>query len=194
MANEILSNGIIKIEKGSRLWYDEITENFEIINNLITDVKQNIQKIQANKDVNDTQEDSLTNLSTRIDTLSTELDNISTALQTLSDDLESYKQEVEDAGYLTEVSWNDVQDKPTLASVATSGDYSDLSGTPEIPTKVSDLDNDSEFISSVSWNDVQDKPNEFTPDTHTHAITDITDLDTELQAIKDRLDALEGNS
>jgi len=194
MANEILSNGIIKIEKGSRLWYDEITENFEIINNLITDVKQNIQKIQANKDVNDIQEDSLTNLSTRIDTLSSDLDNLSTALQTLSDDLESYKQEVEDAGYLTEVSWNDVQDKPTLASVATSGDYSDLSGTPEIPTKVSDLDNDSEFISSVSWNDVQDKPNEFTPDAHTHAITDITDLDTELQAIKDRLNALEGNS
>jgi hypothetical protein len=38
--------------------------------------------------------------------------------------------------------------KPTLATVATTGDYSDLSNTPTIPTKTSDLTNDSGFITS----------------------------------------------
>ena len=45
-----------------------------------------------------------------------------------------------DAGYLTTVSWNEVQDKPS------------------IPTKTSDLTNDSGFLTSVSWNDIQNKP------------------------------------
>lgn len=38
--------------------------------------------------------------------------------------------------------------KPTLAAVATSGDYTDLSNTPSIPTATSDLTNDSGFITS----------------------------------------------
>lgn len=41
-----------------------------------------------------------------------------------------------DAGYLTTVSWNDIQNKP------------------DIPSKTSDLVNDSGFITSVSWNDI----------------------------------------
>lgn len=43
-------------------------------------------------------------------------------------------------------SWEDIADKPTFAEVATSGDYSDLDNTPTIPTKTSDLDNDSGFL------------------------------------------------
>lgn len=39
-------------------------------------------------------------------------------------------------------------DKVTLASVATSGDYNDLSNKPTIPTKNSQLENDSNFVSS----------------------------------------------
>lgn len=41
-----------------------------------------------------------------------------------------------------------IQNKPNLATVATSGDYTDLSNTPSIPTKTSDLTNDSGFIDS----------------------------------------------
>ena len=63
-----------------------------------------------------------------------------------------------DSGYLTNVAWADVSDKPTFATVATSGDYGDLLNTPTIPTKVSDLTNDSGFINSVAWNDVSSKP------------------------------------
>ena len=39
-----------------------------------------------------------------------------------------------------------IANKPSLATVATTGAYSDLSGTPSIPTKTSDLTNDSNFI------------------------------------------------
>ena len=42
-----------------------------------------------------------------------------------------------------------ILNKPTLATVATSGAYSDLSGTPTIPTKVSDLTNDSGFTTNT---------------------------------------------
>lgn len=38
-----------------------------------------------------------------------------------------------------------------LATVATTGAYSDLSGTPSIPTKTSDLTNDSDFVSDASY-------------------------------------------
>ena len=34
----------------------------------------------------------------------------------------------------TSVEWNDVQNKPTFATVATSGDYNDLTNKPEIPS------------------------------------------------------------
>ena len=83
--------------------------------------------------------------------------------------------------------YDDLTDKPDLsiyaesadlATVATTGAYSDLSGTPTIPTATSDLENDSGFITSsalsgyatetwvgqqgyltsVAWGDVTGKP------------------------------------
>lgn len=41
-----------------------------------------------------------------------------------------------------------ITDFPSLATVATSGDYDDLTDKPTIPSKVSDLNNDSGFITS----------------------------------------------
>ena len=41
-----------------------------------------------------------------------------------------------------------IKNKPTLATVATSGDYDDLVDKPTIPTKTSDLNNDSGFITN----------------------------------------------
>ena len=54
-----------------------------------------------------------------------------------------------------------------LATVATTGDYSDLQNTPTIPENISDLNNDSNFVESSdlatvattgSYDDLQDKP------------------------------------
>ena len=78
-----------------------------------------------------------------------------------------------DAGYLTAVTWNDIYNKPTFATVATTGNYNDLSNKPDlsvyelkadafsgsyndltnkptIPSKTSDLTNDSGFITNAS--------------------------------------------
>ena len=42
----------------------------------------------------------------------------------------------------------------TLATVATSGSYNDLSDKPTVPTKTSDLTNDSGYITGISSSDV----------------------------------------
>ena len=44
------------------------------------------------------------------------------------------------------VNWSDILNKPTFATVATSGSYNDLSDKPTIPTTTSQLTNDSGFI------------------------------------------------
>lgn len=80
-----------------------------------------------------------------------------------------------------------ILNKPSLATVATTGDYSDLSGTPSIPTATSDLTNDSGFITlsdvpaqvQPDWNassglgEILNKPNLATVAT-TGAYSDLT--------------------
>lgn len=46
------------------------------------------------------------------------------------------------------IPWASVTGKPTFAAVATSGSYNDLSNQPTIPTKTSDLTNDSGYITA----------------------------------------------
>ena len=69
--------------------------------------------------------------------------------------------------------YDDLIDKPDLSVYAETADlgdcayldenelsiaYSQVTGTPTIPTKTSDLTNDSGYITGVAWNDVTDKP------------------------------------
>lgn len=48
-------------------------------------------------------------------------------------------------------SYNDLLNKPVLATVATSGNYNDLTNKPTIPTKTSELTNDSDFVSDSAY-------------------------------------------
>lgn len=59
---------------------------------------------------------------------------------------------------------SEITDFPSLANVATSGSYADLSNKPSIPSDVSDL---------TDTNNTQ-----FTPKTHTHTKSEITDFPT----------------
>ena len=84
-----------------------------------------------------------------------------------------------DAGFIKEVYWGEVKDKPDVAiktdiptktsqldndsNYLTTVNWADIQGKPyipeNIPTKTSELINDSGFITSVTWSDVKDKPN-----------------------------------
>ena len=115
MANTILKNGIVIPEKGINSWYEELANNYTLIDNHLGDADKHLNQEEKNK----------------IDTLS---------------------------------------------NVASTGDYNDLNNKPTIPSKVSELINDVNFISGVSWEEIDSKPLVYTPDTHTHVVSDITDL------------------
>ena len=80
----------------------------------------------------------------------TTLPNIPTATSQLTND----------SSFITSsyVTWTNVTGKPTLATVATSGSYNDLTNKPTIPTAVSQLTNDSGYLTSVSWSSITGKP------------------------------------
>src|SRR5574344_1194078 len=70
--------------------------------------------------------------------------------------------------------------KPYLDRVGLTNLWANIKAyvTSRVPTKVSELTNDSGYITGVSWNNVSGKPSTFTPKTHTHAKSDITDFPT----------------
>lgn len=79
----------------------------------------------------------------------------------------------------------------SLASVATTGSYNDLTNKPTIPTKTSELTNDSGYITGVAWNDVTDKPTFATVAT-TGDYDDLTDK-PDLSVYELKTDAFSGN-
>lgn len=54
------------------------------------------------------------------------------------------------AAYLPTIAWGNVTSKPTFATVATSGDYDDLSDKPTIPNNTNQLINGSGFLTSAA--------------------------------------------
>jgi len=49
----------------------------------------------------------------------------------------------------TQVAWDDISNKPSFATVATTGDYDDLTNKPTIPSATSQLVNDSNFVTTT---------------------------------------------
>ena len=175
MASTVLPNGIIIPEKYSRDWYSDLYHNWEELDNLLgggtpKDGTLTIQKNGATVGTFSANQASDETVNIEVPTKTSDLNN--------------------DSGFLTGVTWNDVSDKPTFATVATSGSYNDLSNKPTIPTvnnatltiqkngttvktftanassnvtanisvptKVSELDNDSGFLTleSLSTNSI----------------------------------------
>lgn len=58
---------------------------------------------------------------------------------------------VVDANKVAQIDLTPYAKTADLATVATSGSYTDLSNKPTIPTKTSDLTNDSDFVSDASY-------------------------------------------
>ena len=119
MASTVLPNGIIIPEKYSRDWYNDLYHNWQELDNLLGGgtPKDGTLTIQKN--------------GTAVGTFSANQatdETIDIEVPTKTSDLTN------DSGFITGVSWDDVSDKPSFATVATSGSYNDLSNKPTIPT------------------------------------------------------------
>ena len=119
MASTVLPNGIIIPEKFSRDWYADLYHNWQELDNLLGGgtPKDGTLTIQKN--------------GTTVGTFSANQatdETVNISVPTATSELTN------DSGFITGVSWNDVSDKPTFATVATSGSYNDLSNKPTIPT------------------------------------------------------------
>jgi len=119
MASTTLPNGIIVPEKFSRDWYADLYHNWQELDNLLGGgtPKDGTLTIQKNGDT----------VGTFSANQATD-ETIDIEVPTKTSDLNN------DSGFITGVSWNDVADKPSFATVATSGSYTDLSDKPTIPT------------------------------------------------------------
>ena len=153
MASTVLPNGIIIPEKFSRDWYADLYHNWQELDNLLgggtpKDGTLTIQKngttvgtFSANQatdetiniEVPDVNDGTLTiqQNGTTVDTFTANSSSdktVNISVPTKTSDLNN------DSGYITGVSWDDVTNKPSFATVATSGSYNDLSNKPTIPT------------------------------------------------------------
>ena len=162
MASTVLPNGIIIPEKYSRDWYNDLYHNWQELDNLLgggtpKDGTLTIQKngttvgtFSANQatdetiniEVPDVNNGTLTiqQNGTTVDTFTANSSSdktVNISVPTKTSDLTN------DSGYITGVSWNDVSNKPSFATVATSGSYNDLSNKPTIPTTLESLSTNS---------------------------------------------------
>ena len=64
---------------------------------------------------------------------------------------------IQEGGGSETVVWDDITNKPDFKTVATSGSYDDLTNKPIIPTKTSQLTNDSSFVNDYQLSGKQDK-------------------------------------
>ena len=108
MASTVLPNGIIVPEKFSRDWYADLYHNWQELDNLLGGgtPKDGTLTIQKN--------------GTTVGTFSANQatdETVNIEVPTKTSDLTN------DSGYITGVSWNDVSNKPSFATVATSGSY-----------------------------------------------------------------------
>jgi len=151
MASTTLPNGIIVPEKFSRDWYADLYHNWQELDNLLgggtpKDGTLTIQKngdtvgtFSANQatdetiniEVPDVNDGTLTiqQNGTTVDTFTANSSSdktVNISVPTKTSDLNN------DSGFITGVTWNDVSNKPSFATVATSGSYNDLSNKPTL--------------------------------------------------------------
>lgn len=93
-------------------------------------------------------------LKSEIPTKTSELDNDAGFTKVVeSNDYPGYAENARESIYANQAQ------SAKVATTAMNVEWSNVSGKPKIPTKTSELENDSGYITSVSWNDIQNRPN-----------------------------------
>ena len=159
MASTVLPNGIIIPEKYSRDWYNDLYHNWQELDNLLAGGGANDGTLTIQKN------------GTTVGTFSANQatnETVNIEVPTKTSDLNN------DSGFITGVAWDDVTNKPSFATVATSGSYNDLSNKPTIPT-VNDatltIQQNGTTVDSFSANSSTDKTVNITVPTKTSELT-----------------------
>jgi hypothetical protein len=151
MASTTLPNGIIVPEKFSRDWYADLYHNWQELDNLLgggtpkdgtLTIQQNgdtVGTFSANQATDETINITVPDVNngtltiqqngTTVDTFTANSSSdktVNISVPTKTSDLNN------DSGFITGVTWNDVSNKPSFATVATSGSYNDLSNKPTL--------------------------------------------------------------
>ena len=153
----ILNNGIQLPDKGSVDWYSSMQSNYNLIDTHLGDTDIHVttedksnwdSKASGSHTHTSTDITDIDDYATKqyVDTsISGLIDNAPDALNTLKELSTALN---DDANFATTVTTalGNKANSADLATVATSGNYTDLSNKPSIPSKTSDLTNDSNFV------------------------------------------------
>ena len=93
-------------------------------------------------------------LKSEIPTKTSELDNDAGFTKVVeSNDYPGYAENANQAVYANQAQ------SAKVATTAMNVEWSNVSGKPNIPTKTSELENDSGYLTTISWNDIKNRPN-----------------------------------
>ena len=108
-------------------------------------------------------------LKSEIPTKTSELDNDAGFTKVVeSKDYPGYAENANQAVYAKQAKSAEV------ATTAMNVEWSNVSGKPNIPTKTSELENDSGYLTTISWNDIQNRPNVALVDDIPTKVSDLT--------------------
>ena len=108
-------------------------------------------------------------LKSEIPTKTSELDNDAGFTKVVeSKDYPGYAENANQAVYANQAQSAEV------ATTAMNVEWSNVSGKPKIPTKTSELENDSGYLTTISWNDIQNRPNVALVDDIPTKVSDLT--------------------
>ena len=108
-------------------------------------------------------------LKSEIPTKTSELDNDAGFTKVVeSKDYPGYAENANQAVYANQAKSSEV------ATTAMNVEWSNVSGKPNIPTKTSELENDSGYLTTISWNDIQNRPNVALVDDIPTKVSDLT--------------------
>ena len=137
MASTVLPNGIIVPEKFSRDWYADLYHNWQELDNLLGGGGANDGTLTIQK--NGTTVGTFSANQATDETINIEVPDVNNGTLTIQqngttvDTFTANSSSDKTVNFITGVSWNDVSNKPSFATVATSGSYNDLSNKPTIP-------------------------------------------------------------
>ena len=150
MARQVLENGVILPAEYSDDWYDDMTSNLTKLDDVIGSDSEKLSSADVGAAALSNNYNDLDNLPT-IPTVN----DATLTIQKNGVDVQTFTANASSnvtANITVPTKTSDLTNdsdfvvSSNLATVATSGDYDDLSNKPSIPTKTSDLTNDSNFV------------------------------------------------